>query len=86
MNIELPRTFQGNCWNPNCPDSIMFDFRVEVVPGGLKCKRCGHLNAYKWTEAEFLDMQKAYGQTPLTKHDLQKIEAAKAKRLRKSTP
>jgi hypothetical protein len=62
----------------------MFDFRVEVVPGGLKCKRCGPLNAYKWTEAEYRETQKAYGQTPPTKYELKKIEEAKAKRIRKS--
>lgn len=51
--IVLPATFQGNCWNENCPDSILFDFGYVIERGGLRCKRCGFLNVYNWTDAEF---------------------------------
>lgn len=61
-HIHLPRFFQANCRNLGCPDTVMFDFTVTVERGGLRCKRCGELNEYNWSDAEYLDTRRAYGQ------------------------
>lgn len=60
--ITLPRMFQGNCWNLDCPDSIMFSFSVAVERGGLRCRRCNYLNVYSWSDLEFRETKKAYNQ------------------------
>ena len=58
MKLEFPRIFQGDCWH--CQNFLTF--RPKVERGGLRCNDCGKLNQYDWTDKEYREWVRAYGQ------------------------
>ncbi len=61
MKIDIPYIYQGMC--RHCVANVWIgEFKPKVERHGLRCSSCGKLNQYDWTEAEYEDTKKRYGQ------------------------